>query len=231
MIKKILLIFLVIIVLIIVLFINGKIWFVSPDRNLFPVRGIDVSHYQGNIDWRKVSGDDVKFVFIKATEADDLKDDRFLYNWENARDNKLLTGAYHFYSLAYPGKLQAQNFINTVPIEANQLPPVIDLEYKGNSAQRPDKNTLQDDLKDYVEEITVHYGKKPILYTTYKFYSDYLYPEFQGYEIWIRDVLSEPDNQKVNNWIIWQYNPFGKIDGIKGYVDLNITSQKFLLHP
>ncbi|MES2623235.1 MAG: GH25 family lysozyme [Patescibacteria group bacterium] len=197
------------------------IWFVYPNRNTYPIRGIDVSRYQGNIDWNKVKNDDVGFVYVKATEADDLVDAQFKTNTENAKQVGIKVGAYHFYSLRYGGEIQAKNFIATVSTFSIDLAPVIDLEYVGNSKLRPGKEDFQKELHVYIDMIKNQYGVEPVLYTTYEFYDDYLYPEFQMQPIWIRDVFSKP-NANIKNWVMWQYNPYGKVEGIEGPVDLNV---------
>ncbi len=227
--KKIILLVIIFAILILfVLFFTGTIWFTSPNRNDYPIRGIDVSHHQGEINWTKVAEDDVTFAYIKATEADDLKDKLFNQNWDNAQRVGIAVGAYHFYSLAYPGKIQAENFISTVPTTTKQLPPVIDLEYVGNSKKRPLKIELQNNLHEFVNIVSKQYRTDPIIYTTYEFYEDYLYPEFSNNKIWIRDIYSKPNTNKIGSWEIWQYSPRGKVDGIKGFVDLNVFSQKSL---
>jgi lysozyme len=217
-----------VIIVLFLLLLNEEIWIVNPDRDQYPIRGIDVSHHQGDIDWSLVSKDDVKFAYIKATEADDLTDEKFNINWENAQRNNIRVGAYHFYSLAYPGKVQAENFIRSVPTSTDQLPPAVDLEYIGNSKKRPSKEEFRQDLETYLKTISNYYNKKPILYTTYKFYNDYLSQDFTDYSIWIRDIYSEPKN-KIKTWEIWQYNPRGKVKGIDGNVDLDVLNQKSLL--
>ncbi len=197
------------------------LWFVYPNREIYLTRGIDVARYQGDIDWKKVSKDDVSFAYIKATEADDLADPLFEKNTENAKSVGIKVGAYHFYSLRYGGEVQAKNFIETVATSSINLPPVIDLEYVGNSKVRPTKEDFQKELRVYIDMIKNQYGVEPVFYTTYQFYNDYLYPEFEMQPIWIRDVFSKP-NTNIKNRVMWQYNPRGKIDGITGPVDLNV---------
>jgi lysozyme len=221
-----LIIIIIFLIIITGLFYIGKLWFVYPNRATYPIRGIDVSRHQGNIEWNRVAKDDVSFAYIKATEADNFKDKQFSINWMKAQKANINVGAYHFYSLAYPGEIQAINFISTVPTTTKQLPPVVDLEYVGNSKKRPSKIELQSELNKYLEIISNTYNQKPILYTTYEFYEDYLYPEFKDQRIWIRDVISKPN--KDINWVIWQYSPRGSVDGINGYVDLNVLKNKSL---
>jgi len=205
-----------------VLFDRGMIWFVYPDHNRFPVRGIDVSYHKGAIDWKKVRGENIQFVFLKATEGDDFKDRMFQDNWNNARAQNIAVGAYHFYSLRFPGDVQAKNFIDTTPVASGSLPPVIDLEYGGNSIVRPTRGDFQKELATYITLVREHYGQEPILYVTYEFYRDYLYPEFKNSPLWVRDLFREPTADNVQSWRFWQYKNRGHIDGIDGYVDLNV---------
>lgn len=95
----------------------------------YPIQGFDVSHHQGEIKWRKISPKNYQFVYLKATEGGDFKDRLFQNNWLAAREQGLHVGAYHFYRLCRKGRIQAENFIATVPKKTDALPPVIDLEY------------------------------------------------------------------------------------------------------
>ena len=94
----------------------------------YAIRGFDVSHHQGEINWKKISPVQYQFVYLKATEGGDFKDRNFQENWLKAREQGLHVGAYHFYRLCRDGKVQAENFIATGPNKADALPPVIDLE-------------------------------------------------------------------------------------------------------
>lgn len=80
----------------------------------YPVRGVDVSSYQLEIDWEGLEDEGYKFAFIKATEGSSLVDDRFEYNWDEANDTSIRAGAYHFLSYDSSGKSQAENYIETV---------------------------------------------------------------------------------------------------------------------
>ncbi|MBI2336495.1 MAG: glycoside hydrolase family 25 protein [Deltaproteobacteria bacterium] len=196
----------------------------EPDRKLFPIRGIDISHHQGQINWDLVSKNDVQFVFIKASEGRDFKDTNFLTNWNNAKNAGILRGAYHFFSLCASGREQAANFIAAVPVEVNTLPPVVDLEYGGNCANRPDKAELTKQLRDYSEEIEKHYNRKPFFYVTRKFYKQYLlsneFFDYSEYPLWVRGIITKPDDKM--GWVIWQYHNRGHVDGIETPVDLNV---------
>lgn len=117
------------------------------------------------------------------------------------------------------GDKQAENFINIVPVENYCLPPVVDLEFGGNSEYRPDKYEFMMEIKKFLNIIQKHYKKKPVLYVTYEFYKKYINNDFNDYKIWIRDLFKKPD---MINWLFWQYNCRGYVNGIKGFVDINI---------
>ena len=129
------------------------------------IKGLDVSHHQGKIDWQTVSEQNFQFVYIKATEGADFKDKRFLENFSGARNYGLQVGAYHFFTLCKSGEEQADNFIETVPKNVNMLPPVIDLEYSGNCKNRPNPDALEREILHFSNRIYQTYG--------YKFYPVY----------------------------------------------------------
>ena len=225
---KVLIILLIILFLLVLILIelinNGYIWFVYPSRRKYPVRGIDISHHQGKIDWNKVKNKNLNFIFIKATEGHDFIDEDFINNWDNSKKIGLIRGAYHFYSLRIPGKDQALNFIKNVPKEENTLPPVIDLEFGGNSKARPTRKEFKKELLNYIYEVESFYNKNPIFYTTNTFFKEYIKDDedLLKYDIWIRNIYYEPRKIGEKRWLFWQYNSRGHIAGIKGFVDLNV---------
>jgi lysozyme len=201
-----------------------------PSNLAYPVRGIDVSHHQGEIDWSMVSQQGVDFVYIKASEGSDFKDHEFSRNWKKAAAAGLKRGAYHFFSFRSAGIDQAKNFIDTVPIEAGTLPPVIDFEFTGNSKDVPPKDVVLKELSEFTREIQKVYGKTPIIYVTHSSYDSFLKDEDDHYIFWIRDIIQTPDLLDSENWLLWQYANNGRIHGIKGSVDLNVFNgphQKF----
>lgn len=206
----------------------------EPDRKLYPIRGIDVSHYQGEINWDLVSKDDVQFAFIKASEGRGFKDVNFIKNWNGAKNAAIPRGAYHFFSLCVSGAEQAENFIATVPVEVKILPPAVDLELSGNCANRPNKAEFLKQLRDYTERIEKHYQREPFFYVTKEFYTHYLLPvvdfqknpldkPFYNYPLWVRGIILKPAIQM--GWVIWQYHNRGHVDGIKTPVDLNVLGE------
>ncbi len=204
------------------LFFFGYLWFVDPDAEEYPVRGIDVSEHQGVIDWDKVKAAGKDFAFIKATEGMDHKDSYFEVNWAESREAGLARGAYHFFTFRSPGIEQARNFVATVPAEEDSLPPTIDIEFGGNSRDIPTRDALQAELKDFINEIARHYGRQPILYVEYESYEAFIVGDFEDCIIWIRDLFKTPELSDGRHWAFWQYSPRGRVSGIDGYVDLDV---------
>lgn len=189
----------------------------------FEVHGIDVSHYQGTIDWERLRNADIKafpvrFVFIKATEGLSLIDENFNQNFYEARRNSIVRGAYHFFVPDYDAAAQARFFLKQVHLEPGDLPPVLDVEKIGNLTPA----RLQKAVKQWLDIVEKECGVKPILYTGYKFKLDYLNtPEFESYPYWIAHYYVEKLSYK-GAWKFWQHTDCGRVNGIRGYVDCNI---------
>ncbi|MER9751190.1 GH25 family lysozyme [Mesorhizobium sp. M0140] len=190
----------------------------SPDRDKYPVRGIDVSHHQGQIDWRRVAADDVAFAVIKATEGGDHVDDAFARNLEEARAAGLAVGAYHFFTFCRPGADQAKNFISVVPHDQPLLPPVVDIEFGGNCPQRPTPEQLNAELAAFLAPVEAAFGKPAVVYLTDDAAEAYA-ARIAARPLWLRSLLLEPDR---DDWAYWQYHNRGRVDGINGDVDLNV---------
>lgn len=124
----------------------------------YPIQGFDVSHHQQEIQWQQISPEKYRFVYLKATEGGDFKDTRFQENWLKARERGFLVGAYHFYRLCRDGSIQAQNFIDSVPKQANALPPVIDLEYDSNCINTYSKEQLLNEIQIMHDALQKHYA-------------------------------------------------------------------------
>jgi len=196
------------------------VWFrgFSPDRAEFPIRGIDVSHHQGSIDWRRVAADDVAFAIIKATEGGTHVDTQFATNLREARAAGLAVGAYHFFTFCRPGADQARNFMSVVPRGEPLLPPVVDIEFGGNCPQRPSPEQLNAELAAFLGPVETAFGKQAIFYLTDEA-ADAYSASIITRQRWLRSLAIRPSQ---NDWIYWQYHNMGRVDGIKGDVDLNV---------
>ncbi len=204
--------------------VNGEIPPQLPTEEEYPVKGIDISYYQGEINWEELSAHDhVSFAFIKATEGSNHQDERFSENWDNARAAGVYVGAYHFVSFESSGETQADNFISLVPKQANSLPPVLDLELYNEEimANPPSKDKVHEILDTMINKLEEYYGVKPIIYTSSNLYMKYLLGSYWGYDLWISNTSCEP----LSNWTFWQYSYEGMLPGFSMDnipVDLNV---------
>jgi lysozyme len=195
----------------------------------YPVHGIDISRWQGTIDWRAVRAAGTRFAFIKATEGGDHIDPRFRENWAGARAAGIPTGAYHFVYWCRPAHEQAQWFVQHIPPATDQLslPPILDVEWNGHSRTCPRKvsrETAIEKMRLMLRELEQHTGRRPIIYTDIPFHKDVIEgtTEFEGYPFWIRSTAARPEERYVNRrWEFWQYTTTGRVPGIRGDVDRN----------
>jgi len=207
---------------------NGILLLNNPSHEKYPVRGVDVSAYQGEIDWERLAAQDIDFAFIKATEGSTFVDKNFAFNFEQAQNTGLAVGAYHFFSYDSPGSTQAENFIaNVIPFDG-MLPPVIDLEFYGDKEKNPpDRAAVDAELRDMIDLLTEHYGMPPIIYATEKSYALYLEGGYADCDIWIRNVVTKPHISDDRPWTFWQFTNRGRIDGYNGrerFIDINVFS-------
>jgi lysozyme len=192
-----------------------------PSRQEFPVRGIDVSRYQGLVDWQAVAAAGVHFAFIKATEGGDLRDRRFADNWREAAEAQIVRGAYHFFTFCTPGALQAANFAAIVPREPAMLPPAVDVEFAGNCRSWQSIDAVRGELAVMLDELERAYAVKPIVYFTPESYERVLEGHIPGHATWARSLFGRP-GPRYGGWSFWQYAHNGRLPGIEGLVDLNV---------
>ncbi len=193
--------------------------FYRPPAERYPLRGIDVSHHQGAIDWTKVAGDEVAFAYLKASEGGGHRDRQFARNWREARAAGLAVGAYHFFTFCRPGADQAANFLAAVPAAPDALPPAVDLEFGGNCGRVPAGAAMRRELDAFLAPVERAAGKPAILYVTPEFLDVYR-GHLPARGLWRRSLLRAPDDAAP--WRLWQYHNRGRVDGIRGPVDLNV---------
>lgn len=195
----------------------------------YAIHGIDISHYQGEINWDKLSdatidGFPLKFVIVKSTEGSSAVDENFNDNFYQAREYGFIRGAYHFWSNNSSARAQANFFLKQVHLEEGDLPPVLDVEHKPQNRSIED---FQRDVLTWLHIVEDKYHVKPIIYTYYKFKEQYLSaPVFDDYPYWIAHYYVEKVEYK-GKWKFWQHTDAGRLDGIRGYVDLNIFNGSF----
>jgi lysozyme len=189
------------------------------------IQGIDVSKWQGEIDWQAVAKAGTKFAFIKATEGGDYLDPRFQANWRGAARAGIPRGAYHFMYWCRSAEEQARWFTKNVPADPKALPPVLDVEWNGNPKTCPNKippGQARAMMKTMLDAMEAHTGKRPIIYTDITFHEEVLEGAFNSYPYWVRSVAAEPKQRYSNRpWTLWQFTTTGRVPGIKGPVDRN----------
>jgi lysozyme len=195
----------------------------TPLLDGYAVHGIDVSAYQGRIDWAEVSRNHVKFAFIKATEGVTLRDSKFQRNWNAARKAGVYRGAYHYFQPTYDGARQANLFTRTVPLAPGDLPPVLDVEH----AEFHDVAVMRRNVATWLRLVERHYGVRPILYSNYSFYQRYLAGHFDKYPLWLAHYEVDQPRLPREKWIIWQHSDEAYIPGIRGTVDFNVFQGSF----
>ncbi|QIL76598.1 glycoside hydrolase family 25 protein [Hymenobacter sp. HDW8] len=197
----------------------------TPLLTGYTVHGIDVSSYQGRIDWQEVAEHQVRFAFIKATEGVTLRDSRFQRNWREARAVGIYRGAYHYFQPNYDGAQQADLFVRNVPIAAGDLPPVLDVE----DPKFHDVAVMRRNVATWLRLIERHYGVRPILYTNYNFYKRHLAGHFDKYPLWLAHYEVEKPLLPRERWIIWQHSDESHVPGIRGPVDFNVFQGNFAM--
>jgi len=191
----------------------------------YTIHGIDVSRYQQSIAWEEVQSMKVKevqlgFAFIKATQGIGNTDPQFSHNWKRAKKNGIIRGAYHFFMANKDGKMQAENFIDRVELEAGDLPPVLDVEQLNGVSNEQ----LKKETKIWLETIENYYHVKPLIYTNVEFYNRYLGDEFDQYPLWVAHYYQAHEPHIHREWSFWQHNDEGRVNGIISKVDFNVFS-------
>ncbi len=190
-----------------------------------PIHGVDISKWQGKVDWSAMRNAGTQFAFIKATEGGDHIDDRFLENWFASKKAGIPRGAYHFVYWCRPAHEQAAWFKRNVPQDPDALPPVLDLEWNGESVNCPKKVPREQALAMIdvmLREMEAHTGKRPIIYTDITFHKDILEGAYNDYPYWIRSTAAEPHHRYTDRrWTFWQFTTTGRVPGVTGDVDRN----------
>ena len=202
-----------------------------PNRK---IAGIDVSHYQGTINWREVArSGTVEYVYIKATEGESLIDNTYRTNLNGARRAGLRVGIYHFYIPSVSPQQQFNNFRNAVNLKEMDLLPIIDIERRG----REPLPQFQRNLRTFIQMVERHYGIKPILYCSRDFYNKYLSGPFTNYKYMVARYAEEVPQLCDNAaFVMWQYSATSRVQGIRGNVDRSCFMDHYnlndiLIHP
>ena len=190
--------------------------------------GIDVSKWQGTIDWDAVAAHEPKvgFVGIRATMGMANIDPMFERNWIEAKRIGLQRAAYHYFSNnTFDGRSQFANFARQMGDDKGELPPVCDVEpTSGQVIENKAANTLE--IKKWLDAVEVWFGKKPLIYTSgWAWGNCTTIPNWsRDYGLWLAQYTTAATPSIPRPWEkcqIWQYTSKGSMSGITGNVDLN----------
>ncbi len=188
-------------------------WALSKE---YVVRGLDLSHHNGNINYDQL--DSLDFVFLKVTEGESWTDKTFMRHYEAFRKREVPIGAYHFFRFDTDGKAQAKHFLNHLQGKELQMPLVVDVEYDNNPVVSREK--VIERLRVFMKEIKYQTGLKPIIYTNGIGYTDFISNDFNDHTIWL---------SSTNTWrpammdcTFWQFNIDADFSAITHKVDLNV---------
>lgn len=190
-------------------------------------QGIDVSHYQGRIDWEQVAlNKDIQFVYVKATESSGFVDEFYLRNLYGAKRVGIPVGVYHFFRPNASALTQLENFRSNVDPRQQDLIPIVDVEKRGKGSL----SQFQHRLKAFLEGVEHMFGTKPIIYTGVNFYAKYLAGRFTQYRFMVARYAEEfPGLCDDVPILIWQYSCTEEVEGIKGHVDRSVFLDRYTL--
>ncbi len=203
------------------LFVNTRhtVRSVDVDEKMFPVRGMDLSSHNGDIDFDRIARDSIDFIMLKATEGTSFKDPRFHTNYRKARNAGIkAVGAYHFFRFDTDGEMQAINFLNSLSGKTLDLPAVIDLEEWSNP-----ENIATDDIVKRLRamiECLQRNGHNVMFYTNKDGYERFLKERFDEFPLWICSFTDPPLDDNTR-WSLWQYSHLGWTEACDSEVDLN----------
>ncbi|HHH27436.1 MAG TPA: hypothetical protein ENK57_03670, partial [Polyangiaceae bacterium] len=186
--------------------------------------GIDVSHWQGSIDWDAVAASDIQFAFIRVSHGTSTRDREFDRNWSEARRVGMMRGVYQFFSASDDPTAQADLLVTEIggALEPGDLPPVLDVE--GMSLDGQPRATVIANMRTWIARIQDRLGVVPIIYSAKYFWQDQLGdPDFTEHPLWVAHYGVSCPNAPTpwTRWAFWQYTSTGSVPGISGNVDRN----------
>ena len=191
------------------------------------ILGVDVSSYQGAIDWGRLKAAGVNFAYIKATEGATVADKDFTKNWQEAKVAGIVRGAYHVYSTTSAIEDQISNFQKTLEKagDTGELPAALDLEVALVSKQN--MSAAESAVLTWLKAMGKLNAKPSVIYGSLSLFNGYFGGTVPGNAtVWLADYSSGPQSngEKWPKWKIWQFSDKVTIDGIEGYVDVNLAN-------
>ncbi|MCP4500912.1 MAG: hypothetical protein GY822_13205 [Deltaproteobacteria bacterium] len=186
------------------------------------VRGIDVSKWQGEVNWQQVSQDGIDFAFIRVSDGLNFVDAQFDRNWREAKANGVQRGAYQFFRQDLDVIAQADLLLDMMgELQIGDLPPVIDVE----STDGQDAATIVANVQAWVDHVEAATGVKPIIYTGRYFWNDNVggSDAFVAHPLWVPNygVTCPQTPEAWGQWSFWQDTSSGSVAGVDGNTDMN----------
>lgn len=183
------------------------------------VRGVDVSHHSGDVDWLTVCRSGHGFAYVKASEGVDDPDPRFAEHWRALWDLGMPRGAYHFYVTEDDPDAQADLFLSTVDLHPGDLVPVVDVELIGHGTEPG----WQDGLRRFLDRVEGEVGVRPMIYTSPDFWDAHLGAGFDAHPLWVSEYGVEEPRVPTGwkTWHLWQYAGDQQVPGVEKDTDVN----------
>ena len=185
--------------------------------------GIDVSHWQGTIDWDRVAGDGVTFAFIRVSDGLGTLDRKFDRNWSEAKRVGIYRGAYQFFRPNQDPIAQADLFLNRLgwQAETGDLPPVLDIEVSGGLSAR----RVASRMRRWLDRVESVMGVKPIIYASPGLWNSLVASDdFGEYVLWVAHYGTSCPRMPWgwSRWDFHQYSDRGRVAGIaSSHVDMD----------
>ena len=186
------------------------------------LKGIDVSYYQGTVDWTKVKGAGQSFAIVRVSDGVNYPDSKFTTNWSGVKKAGIVRGLYQYFRPTQDVQAQVDLMFDKLAaaggLQPGDLPPVLDLETDGGLAA----STVVARAKDWLAKVEAKIGAKPIVYTA-AFMSQTIGTSFGSYPLWVANYGATCPLMPSGwtNWSIWQNSDSGSVSGVSGNVDTN----------
>lgn len=194
----------------------------EQDTHTEHVFGIDLSHFNGDVDWKQLGAGEVgspAFIVLKATEGVDYLDPTFVEHWSAAKEHGFIRGAYHFFVAHDDPDAEADWYIKNVTLMKGDLLPIVDVE----RATKKETRGLKERLYHFLEKIEAHYGERPLIYTGKKFWDTHVGRVLPNHGLWIAQYgVDKPTLPSGwDEWAFWQFTQQAMIPGVEKPVDRN----------